>query len=243
MGSPASEPYREDNEGPRHRVQIDYPLAVGITDVTRAEYAAFVADSGYAPNDDDGCYIYDVKAAAFDKNPHAGWKRPGFDQTDNDPVVCVSWNDANAYTAWLSLKTGHTYRLLTESEWEYAARAGTVTAYYWGNNPGKAPANCARCASVWGFKRTAPSGNFPPNAFGLYDMAGNVWQWTADCYQDNYADEPTNGEASLTGDCGYRMLRGGSWYGFVRYARPAKRAWDIPTGRFSTDGFRVARTL
>ena len=239
MGSPASEPYRTDSEGPQHRVKIDYPLAVGIADVTRAQYAAFVADTGYAPADDDGCYVWDGKS--FDKSPNTGWKRPGFDQTDTDPVVCVSWNDANAYAAWLSGKTGHTYRLLSEAEWEYAARAGTDTAYYWGNNPDKGHADCASCS--WAKKRTTPSGSFPPNGFGLYDMSGNVWQWIADCWQGSYADAPTDGEPSLAGDCDYRVLRGGSWFGKARFSRSANRDRDIAAGRYATDGFRVARTL
>jgi formylglycine-generating enzyme required for sulfatase activity len=242
MGSPASEPNRGDGEGPQHKVTIAYPLAVGTFDVTRAEYAAFIADTGYAPKDDDGCYVWNGKS--FDKRAGTGWNRPGFDQTDTDPVVCVSWDDANAYAAWLSRKTGHTYRLLSEAEWEYAARAGTTTAYYWGNDAEQGHADCFRCGTAWwGGKRSAPSGSFPPNAFGLFDMSGNVWQWVTDCYQDSYAATPTNGDAATGGDCDYRVLRGGSWYGRARYTRVANRDRDISMGRYSTDGFRVARTL
>ncbi len=239
MGSSATEPYRSASEGPQHLVHIGYSLAVGTNDVTRAEYGAFVADTGYAPKDNDGCYIWSGKA--FDKSATAGWNRPGFDQTDTDPVVCVSWNDANAYAAWLSRKTGHTYRLLSEAEWEYAARGGTTTAYYWGDKAERGHADCNLCS--WEGKRTAPSGSFPPNPFGLNDMAGNAWQWIADCYQDSYANAPTNGAPSLTGDCDYRVLRGGSWYGKIRFSRSANRDRDIGAGRYSTDGFRVARTL
>ena len=242
MGSPASEPTRTASEGPQHKVTIAYPLAVGTDDVTRGEYAAFIADTGYAPKDDDGCFIWDGKG--FDKHANTGWQRPGFDQTDTDPVVCVSWNDATAYAAWLSRKTGHSYRLLSESEWEYAARAGTTTSYYWGNNAEQGHADCFRCGTPWwGGKRTAPAHSFDPNPFGLYDMSGNVWQWTTDCYQDSYNGAPSNGDAWLTGDCDYRVLRGGSWYGRAQYTRPANRDRDIGAGRFSTDGFRVARTL
>jgi formylglycine-generating enzyme required for sulfatase activity len=242
MGSPATEPNRTDAESPQHTVQIDYPLAVATTDVTRAEYGAFVADTGYAPKDNDGCYSWDGKS--FDKHATAGWDRPGFEQTDTDPVVCVSWNDANAYAAWLSAKTGHTYRLLSEAEWEYAARAGTKTAFFWGDKELQGVEDCSRCGTAWwGGKRTAPAGSFKPNAFGLYDMSGNVWQWVADCYQDNYAHTPANGQPSLTGDCDYRVLRGGSWFGRARYTRSANRDRDLGALRFSTDGFRVARTL
>jgi formylglycine-generating enzyme required for sulfatase activity len=225
MGSPSGEPGREYIEGPQHRVAIGYAFSLGRYEVTRAEFAEFVAATGHR--------------AAGD------WRNPGFSQTDRDPVVNVSWNDAKAYVAWLSQMTGKSYRLPTESEWEYAARAGTETVRFWGNDDkdGCAYANAQfRCPNP--YANTAPVGRFKPNQFGLHDMLGNVWEWTEDCWADRegYAGSPTDGSASSSGDCARRVLRGGSWGSQPRNVRSASRNGGSAGGGFTHYGFRVART-
>jgi len=161
----------------------------------------------------------------------------------------VSWDDSQAYVTWLSRKTGKQYRLLSESEWEYAERAGTSSAYYWGDTASHDYANYGSdtcCSGVaqgrdqW--VNTSPVGSFAPNAFGLYDMLGNVWQWTQDCYADNYNGTPSDGGASATGDCSRRVLRGGSWVINPQDLRSASRDGDSATFRDGDHGFRVART-
>ncbi len=157
--------------------------------------------------------------------------------------IDVSRNDAQGYVKWLSGKTGEPYRLLTESEREYAARAGATTAYYWGAAIGKGNANCDGCDSQWGGKQTSPVGSFKPNGFGLYDMAGNVWQWVEDCYHDSYAGAPQDGSAWTAISCDKRVLRGGSWNNDPRDLRAATRSRDDPDIRGDDVGFRLARTL
>ena len=158
-------------------------------------------------------------------------------------MINVNWDDAQAYVKWLSRMTGKKYRLLSEAEWEYAARAGTTTAYYWGDEIGKNNANCHRCGSQWDNLKTSPVGSFKPNLFGLYDMAGNVWQWVHDCDHADYKGAPTDGLAWTTGDCGRRIVRGGSWGYFPVDPRSAYRYGDNADDRNYTTGFRVARTL
>jgi formylglycine-generating enzyme required for sulfatase activity len=138
---------------------------------------------------------------------------------------------------------GKSYRLLTEAEWEYAARASTTTAYYWGDDIGKGNANCNGCGSQWDAKQTSPVGSFKPNAFGLYDMAGNVWQWVQDCSHGNYDGAPADGSAWTSGDCSRRVLRGGSWNYNPQALRSAFRGRDATVLRFINLGFRVGRTL
>jgi formylglycine-generating enzyme required for sulfatase activity len=138
--------------------------------------------------------------------------------------------------------TGQPYRLLTEAEWEYAARAGTTTAYYWGDGIGKGNANCNDCGSQWDSRQTSPVGSFKPNAFGLYDMAGNVWQWVQDCYHGDYKEAPTDGSAWTSGHCN-RVVRGGSWGSGPRGLRSAGRGGNAADGRVNSLGFRVGRTL
>jgi formylglycine-generating enzyme required for sulfatase activity len=219
MGSPKSETGRYDDEGPQHEVTIAKPFAVSKYEVTFAEWDACVAASA--------C-------------PHAAdnWGRGQM------PVINVSWDDAKRYVAWLSQKTGDAYRLLTEAEWEYAARAGTTTRYYWGNDPGKNNANCSDCGSKWDGKQTAPVGSFKPNAFGLYDMAGNVWEWVEDVGHVNYKGAPTDGSAWLEGgDPSTRVGRGGSWIDIPQRLRAAIRSWLMSDFRDIHRGFRVGRTL
>jgi formylglycine-generating enzyme required for sulfatase activity len=150
---------------------------------------------------------------------------------------------AQQYVAWFSKMTGRPYRLLTEAEWEYAARAGSTTAYFWGDEIGLGKANCRGCGSQWDDRETSPVGSFRPNAFGLYDMAGNVWQWVEDCGHANSDEAPTDDTASLRGDCRGRMTRGGSWTNLPPRLRSAARGRHASDSRLNVLGFRLARTL
>ena len=222
MGSPPSEEdRRRENEGPVHRVTIAEPFAVGVHEVTFAEWDACASGGGcgsYRPGDE-------------------GWGR------GNRPVVNVSWMDAQAYVDWLSRKTGAEYRLLSEAEWEYAARAGTTTRFHWGDDIGRNRANCHNysCGDSWDI--TTPVGSFAANEWGLHDMHGNVFEWVEDCYNGSYAGAPSDGRAWESGDCDGRVLRGGTWSSIPRHLRSAFRSW-LGTGlRGNIFGFRVARTL
>lgn len=230
MGSPGSEENRSKDEGPQHVVRIK-SFALAKYDVTRGQWAAFVAATKRPapPND---CYIW--TSGAWTQN--GSQLNPGISQTDRDPVVCVNWNDVQDYLRWISKATGKAYRLPTEAEWEYAARAGTSTAYYWGD-----AFDAARLAN--NHNQTEPVGSHPPNAFGLYDMSGNAWQWLQDCYHDSYTDAPTEGSAWLTGDCVRRAYRGGSYLFDPTYERVAGRHGGLPTDRYVNLGFRLARDL
>ena len=223
MGSPENEEGRYGDEGLVHEVRIGYLLAVGVYPVTFEEWDACVSDGGCGGHKPDD----------------RGWGR------GNRPVIDVSWEDAKRYVGWLSWKTGKGYRLLTESEWEYVARAGTVTRYWWGDGIGRNRANCSGCGSRWDNEKTSPAGSFSANAFGLYDVHGNVREWVEDCWNDDYDGAPTDGSAweSEDCDCDRRTLRGGSWYLQPRDLRSAYRGWYSTGNRSSLAGFRVARTL
>ena len=221
MGSPGGESGRDDDEGSRHRVRIDYRLAVGVNEVTFAEWDACVSAGG--------CRGHRPK----DKS----WGR------GNRPVMNVDWNDVQSYVRWLSNKTGKSYRLLSESEWEYVARAGTTTRYNWGNEIGHNRANCDGCGSRWDNEKTAPVGSFRANAWGLHDVHGNVWEWVADCWNDSYTGAPADGSAWERGNCSRRVLRGGSWYFRPRSLRSANRIRYTTGSRYLNVGFRIARTL
>jgi formylglycine-generating enzyme required for sulfatase activity len=166
-----------------------------------------------------------------------GWGR------DVQPVIKVSWKDAKEYIAWLSRTSGKPYRLLTEAEWEYSARARSSTTYSWGDEIGKSNANCSGCDSRWDRKQPAPVGSFKPNAFGLHDMHGNVWEWVEDCYSVNYRGSPNDGLARTDGDCNRRVVRGGAWDSSPLDLRSAERVGFNPIIRGFDVGFRVARTL
>ena len=231
---------RHPNEKPVHAVNIRYTFAVGKYEVTRGEFAAFVRDSGHGA---DGACRY-FTGSEWKKSASKNWRDPGFRQTDRDPVVCVDWDDAKAYVRWLSRKTGQTYRLLSEAEWEYVARAGTSTKYWWGGDIGRNRANCAGCGSHWDNRQTAPAGSFSDNPFGLYDTVGNVWEWTEDCWHDNYNGAPADGSAWTTGgNCSRRVLRGGSQSCAPRIVRSAIRGRFVAGSRGYSFGFRVARTF
>jgi formylglycine-generating enzyme required for sulfatase activity len=220
MGSPDTEQGRYSNESPQRKVTIATQFAAGRFAVTFDEWDACVADGGcdgYRPADQ-------------------GWGR------GRRPVVNVSWDDTKTYLAWLSRKTGKSYGLLSEAEFEYAARADTTTAYYWGAEIGVGNANCKGCGGQWNHGPTAPVGSFAANAFGIYDMAGNVWEWVEDCRHDNYNGAPTDGSAWTAGNC-TRVFRGGSWMYEPRFLRSAYRGGDSSGYRYSDLGFRVGRTV
>ena len=254
MGSPSSEVGRWANEGPVHRVQLR-SFALGKYEVTRGQFDAFVRDTGYSAGGD--CYV-DKGGGEFGKLASKNWRDPNYAQTDQDPAVCISWEYANAYIEWLAWQTGKPYRLPSESEWEYAARAGTTTARHWGDDPDEA------CASANVFDRTskskngydwahhdctddhahtAPVGNFRPNGFGLYDMLGNAWEWVEDCWNGSYSGAPSDGSAWSTGECGERVLRGGSWDHVPKFVRAAYRGKSGTGYRDFDYGFRIARTI
>ena len=239
MGSPASEEGYTD-EGPLHRVTIDRPFAVGKYEVTREEYAQFVLDTEHSPT--PSCRIYEDEGEWNERSGH-NWQNPGYHQTERDPVVCVTWEDAQEYVLWLSKKTGKAYRLLSEAEWEYVARAGTTTRYTWGDEIGQNRAHCDGCGSRWDSKRTSPVGSFVPNGFGLHDVHGNVWEWVADCWNRSYEGAPTDGSARESVACKLRVVRGGSWNSSPALLRSAERFGMPSDSRYSIDGFRVACTL
>ncbi|MEN8216038.1 MAG: SUMF1/EgtB/PvdO family nonheme iron enzyme [Pseudomonadota bacterium] len=204
-----------DSEKPAHRVSVKR-FAIGRYEVTFAEYDRF------------------AKAMGRKKLKDWGWGR------DNRPVINVSWDDAVAYTEWLSQQTGKLYRLASEAEWEYAARAGMKTKYWWGNDIGSKRANCQSSGSQWSGNKTAPVGSFAPNPFGLYDTAGNVWEWVADTWHNNYNGAPTDGSVWENGGGAYRLLRGGSWDSFPYLCRCANRDGKSTDSRIDDIGFRVA---
>lgn len=255
MGSPSSETGRDSSEGPRHRVRIGYPLAVGKYPVTVQQFATFVAETSHETG--DSCQAF-VKGK-FDYSMGAGWRNPGFPQGDDHPVVCLDWHDARAYAAWLTKKTGHTYRLLSEAEYEYVTRAGTTTAYWWGDDPGRAcehvngadlDAKAEPYLDYWtvndchdGHAYTASVNSFKPNPFGLYGTSGNSASWLEDCWTDSYNGASNDGSSRSADNCLAPMIRGGTWSDKPSSLRSALRGWNIHNIRFSMNGLRVARVL
>jgi len=226
MGSPADEPQRNNHEGPQHPVRIA-PFAIGQTEVTFAQYEAFCTATGRQPPGD------------------RGWGR------GQRPVINVSWEDAVAYAAWLSKETGEHYRLPTEAEWEYAARAGTTTPFWTGHCIKTDQANydgnydyagCGAMTRVYR-KQTVPVGSLPANPWGLHEVHGNVWEWVQDRYHDSYQGAPTDGRAWEAGGRSARVVRGGSWDSGSWNARAAVRNNDDPEDRNLDLGLRLARTL
>ena len=250
MGSPDSEANRGENEGPRHRVHITQPFWMGKYEITNAQFEAFVKDSNYQTTAEKG------------SGGSATWRNPGLpDPADgkglDQPVVQVTWDDAKAYCDWLSQKTGEKFSLPTEAQWEYACRAGSSTMYPWGDEPNGAcqyangwnQENKGKWGFNWdgfpcsdGYLGPAPVGRFQPNAFGLHDMIGNVFEWCADDYDATYyaqspKEDPTGPPASNS-----RVLRGGSCYNLPANYRSATRSRDPPDSRFNYVGFRLLRT-
>jgi sulfatase modifying factor 1 len=282
--------HRNGKSEPMTEIIFKHRYAIGKYEVTRGEFAAFVKDTNYQLPDNGGCWNPYGRPLAHTDNPRrntgrnelipdATWRNPGYPQNDRHPVVCVSWDDIQAYLTWLSKKAGHEYRLPSEAEWEYAARAGTNTARPWGDDPavvckyanfsdqsriplGIDPAPDSMFPCNDGFPYTSPVGSFLPNAFGLYDMMGNVWEVTQDCMQNDLIDIPRDGTPRTTGDCAIHPTRGGAFDVFTYWDRVGYRsAYDTPANkayqsvlatetiggkgepRFSYEGFRVARTL
>ncbi len=243
MGSPDDEGGRYRQEGPQRDVRIAQAFALGRTEVTRAQWAHFVEETGYATQ--PGCFVWNGDRTVPDAK--ASWRNPGFAQGDGHPAVCISWNDAQAYVAWLSRRTGKTYRLPSEEEWEYAARAGTTGSRHWGDSPALAcefanvsDLSGAKAQPAWiahpcddGYVFTAPAGSLRANRFGLYDTAGNAWEWTTGCWTEQLGGVSSN--------CNQRVLRGGSWFSMPGFARSATRHRLDAELRFSEIGLRVLR--
>ncbi len=247
------------DEHPKHRVRITKPFYLGTYHVTRGQFRQFVKNSGYKTEaekgEKPGAYGWNPDKKKFGFNEKYSWRNAGFEQTDEHPVVNVSWNDAVAFCQWLSKREDKTYRLPTEAEWEYACRAGTTTRYYNGDDPETLAkvGNIADAAAkapfpdwTWtikandGYVFTSPVGKFKPNAFGLYDMHGNAWQWCADWYDAEYhavspADDPPG---PTTGSS--RVIRGGCWYSPAWHCRSADRYWDLPGIGDDGLGFRAS---
>jgi formylglycine-generating enzyme required for sulfatase activity len=239
-------------------VRITRPFYLGTYHATRGQFRQFVEATDYKTDGEkDGKGAYGWNGDKFEQKAEYTWRNVGFEQTDEHPVVNVSWNDAKAFCDWLSGKEGKTYGLPSEAEWEYACRAGTTTRYYSGDDP-ETLAQVANVADAtakakfpnWkyrinasdGFVFTAPVGSFRPNAFGLYDMHGNAWQWCADWYGAEYyatspADDPSGPDSGNV-----RVLRGGSWGDWPDFARSAKRSRVTPVYRDLISGIRVSRT-
>ncbi len=265
MGSPNNEEGREDVEGPRHEVEITKAFYMGVYPVTRGQFAAFVKAADYqteGETDGEGGYGLNTVTAKWEQKPEYTWRQTGFTQTDDHPVVEVSWNDATAFCAWLSKKEGKAYELPTEAEWEYACRAGTKTRFWCGDEDASLKGNvniadasfkekmdseatrnltCVRWDDGYAF--TSPIGSFKANPWGLYDMHGNVWQWCADYYDANYYDnsdtkDPLNSSKSYA-----RVMRGGAWYNPARGCRAAARLSYTPGYRDDNLGFRVVNRL
>jgi len=255
MGSGVMDADSQDGRvGPAHHVSINHPFAVGVFDVTVDEYTQFVMDTGHPVT--GGCDYYDGKRWRLDVK--RDWRHPGFAQSRRSPVVCVSFNDAQDYLRWLNGKlygrasdrSSNPYRLPTEAEWEYVARAGTTTPYYWGRQADHDFANygldqCWPCGvSKSGRDRweyTSPVGSFPSNAFGLHDILGNIWQWTQDCMHDSFVGAPVDGSAWVDGECRDRVLRGGSWLDPAKYLEiTVRNPWPSNEHNYA-NGFRVAR--
>jgi formylglycine-generating enzyme required for sulfatase activity len=237
MGSPSDEPGRLDTEGPQHKVTIAKPFAVGKYAVTFAQWDACVADGGcggYQPPDDAGGLALDD-----------GWGR------DDRPVNFVSWGHAQGYVKWLSQKTGKSYRLPSEAEREYFTRAGTTTPFWWGSSitPDQANYYADAAPNKGGGKRgvipqgTVPVKSFKPNMWGLYQVHGNVQEWTEDCWNGNYDNAPADGSARTTGNCSVRVIRGGSWFDHPRNLRAASRLKGSTVSLTPYGGGRVVRTL
>jgi formylglycine-generating enzyme required for sulfatase activity len=250
-----------DRENPIHEVTIEQPFAAGVHEVTRGQFSTFFQETGHQTN--NRCQTFEISDGKYVREERTGrdWRNPGISQTDDHPVVCLAWDDTVAYTKWLSAKTGARYRLLSEAEWEYVARSGTVTYRFWGDDTSNVEA--CRYANIadetplpngesWlrqfactdGHWAQSPVGSFQANSFGLYDVIGNVWEWVEDCAHETYEGAPTDGSAwTEGGDCSKRILRGGAAHEGGGFTRSAIRGAYTRAGRISSDGFRVARDL
>jgi formylglycine-generating enzyme required for sulfatase activity len=252
MGSPKAERGRFNSEGPQHAVSIK-AFALGKYDITSKQFLAFLKSTGYRP---EPCNP--ILGIGWQSRGHGLTYPPGGGaEPPNWPAVCLAWRDANAYIAWLNAKVRRLrpefaqakgpYRLPSEAEWEYAARAGTKTARWWGEGIGVNNTNCNGCGSKWDDRLLASVDSFAPNRFGLYGMLGNAWQWTADCWHPNYVGAPNDGSAWIKKNCTKHVIRGGSWNNLPVLVRSASRSFSASGGGeydfSSLAGFRVARDL
>ncbi len=247
------------NDGPQHAVTFADAFAIGKYEVTVAEYGVFIAATGYTTT--DRCMDFS-KEDSFSFNKELDWNNTGFDQAPSQPVVCVSFFDAEAYAEWLSQETGANYRLPTEAEWEYTARAGATKAYFWGTEEAKACDHAnVRSEGAYtiskrqavsdrddgfpcddGFAQSSPAGSFSPNALGLYDAQGNAWEWVVDCNHKDYAGAPADGSAWIDADdCLFAIIRGGSYLNLVQRSSTTVRAGRPKTGGATNMGFRIVK--
>jgi formylglycine-generating enzyme required for sulfatase activity len=243
------------NEGPQHRVLIRHPVAIGRFEVTRDQFETFVSASGYKIG--DRCYTLESNTPR--ERVDRSFRNPGYAQSGIHPAVCVNWRDAKAYVDWLSRSTAKTYHLLSEAEWEYVARAGSTLPYGFGKDATEVckfangadqsaklamlPADYAYMNCTDSYPYTAPVGSFKANAMGVFDLLGNVWEWTEDCFYDDYLTAPSDGTARAAAACQARTVRGGSWFSTGKSLRPAIRAKASDNARYDDVGFRVARAL
>jgi formylglycine-generating enzyme len=249
-----------EREGPQVTVTIAKPYAMSKTEITRGQYARFVADTKRdVPKQ---CAVYNKENDTWTGEFGNTWDNPGFAQTDDHPAVCISWTDATDYAAWMAKKTGKTYRLASEAEWEYAARGGAKTAYFWGDSvqPICEKANVMTSATIqaigtpesWLDKLvcasdrswSVPVGTFEPNAFGVHDMIGSVWEWISDCSSPTHEGAPLDGSPQTKGDCTKKMVKGGAFHSVPWLARPATRG----TGQSGVNhpvaaGIRLVRVM
>jgi len=255
IGSPEDEPGRGKDEGPRRQITIPRPIAVSRFEITLGEYDAFLRESGHPVQ--GNCVTDRANHGTWAPDTRTTLRDPAFAQTLDHPVVCVSWDDAQAYVAWLNARTSGGYRLLTEAEWEFAARAGTTDTYPWGPDvsdgcpyANNADASIGARYPTWPVARcddhalhTAPVGSYLPNRFGLYDMIGNVQEWVEDCATQSYDTLPADGRADDSGDCARRVVRSSSWGTLPKDNRVANRV-RYPRGQTDDSvGIRVAKSL
>ena len=254
MGAPDDEADRQAWDGPQTKVTIDKSFGLGKFEVTRGEFAAFVAETKRRFGND--CSVF---TGSWKVTEGYSWKKPNFPQDDRHPVVCVDWYDALAYIEWLNTKGKHTYYLPSEAEFEYANRAGSSTTFPWGDSRAEicAHANVADAAEKAKFPEvaahacndghvfTAPVGSYPPNAFGLYDTFGNVWEWVSDCWSFDHKTASGTAAPVVTGEhCERRIIKGAGYESIAKYARSAARGRDkVPGVRIAVIGFRVAARL
>ncbi|RKR15240.1 formylglycine-generating enzyme required for sulfatase activity [Maribacter vaceletii] len=265
IGSHEDEIGRKKGERNRVKATIKKPFAVAKTEITLAQYRVFMEETKYKSKQAFykgeplvGCNYFDGKSYGYVAEHN--WKNPGYPQRETDPVVCVSWSDANAYAQWLSKKTGRTYRVPSAVEFEYASRAGSSSPWYWGTDPAEACdyANVgdkafakkfptrASFPCTDGYVFTTRVGRFKPNKFGLFDMVGNAWEWTSDCFQNDLTNAPVDGSAWVdneNNECDARTPKGGSWISGISWGRAAVRSRDGADYKSFMLGFRVAAEI
>jgi formylglycine-generating enzyme required for sulfatase activity len=240
MGSPDNEPGREKDgrEGPQHEVTLTRPFYLGVYPVTVGQFKAFVKATAYQTDAERGGGAHRrLPDGKWTNDPNASWLNPGFDQTDDDPVVCVSWNDAQEFCKWLSAKDCRKYVLPSEAQWEYSCRAGSSAKYFSGTSDAQAGDYFWHSGNSG--RKAHPVGQKKPNAWGLYDMGGNVRNWCQDIYNKDYYKVSPKEDPAGPSDGGTRVLRDGRWSNSLSDCRSACRGSSVPSGRYDSYGFRV----